>query len=65
MGCNCGGKKSGAAAPRLSWSVDLTGTDKTFGDGTIKKTYSTIAEANTALAGLSLVGTVRPKPAAA
>lgn len=64
VGCGCG--KSGAKAQaRYSWTVDLSGTGKTFADGTSSKTYATIAEANTAINGLGLVGAVRPKPATA
>lgn len=63
MGCGCGGKSSTAA--KLSWTVDLTGTGKVFGDGTTKKTYATVSEASVAIARLGLTGTVRPKPASA
>lgn len=62
MGCGCG--KSSTAA-KLSWSVDLAGTGKTFDDGTTKKNFTLASEAATAIARLGLSGTVRPKPTSA
>lgn len=64
MACGCSGAKAKTAA-RYSWTVDLTGTGKTFADGTTKKTYATIAEANGVITGLGLIGAVRPKPSSA
>lgn len=65
MGCGCSGGKAKNASARYSWSVDLAGTGSTFPDGTTKKTYATIAEANGVINGLGLIGAVRPKPATA
>lgn len=62
IGCNCGGSTS---ASKLSWTVDLAGTGRIFGDGTTKKTYALVGDANNAIQQLGLVGTVRPKPATA
>jgi hypothetical protein len=59
VGCNCGG--SGQSA-KLSWSVDLAGTGRVFGDGTTKKTYALVGDANSAIAQLGLTGTIVPKP---
>lgn len=63
MGCGCG--KSGTAAKKLTWSVDLAGTSKTFPDGTTKKNYALASEANSAIVALGLAGKVRPRPATA
>lgn len=60
MGCNCGGSTS---ASKLSWTVDLAGTGRIFGDGTTQKTYALVGDANNAIDQLGLKGTVRPKPA--
>lgn len=60
MACGCQG---GKAAQKLSWTVDLSGTGKTFPDGTLMKTYALAGEANSAIATLGLTGRVRPKPA--
>lgn len=61
MGCNCGGGSKSAS--KLSWTVDLAGTGKTFTDLSTKKTFALAGEANAAIAALGLTGTVRPKPA--
>lgn len=58
-GCN-GGSTSGS---KLSWTVDLAGTGRVFGDGTTQKTYALVGDANNAIQQLGLVGSVRPKPA--
>lgn len=60
MGCNC---NKGASAAKLSWTVDLAGTNKTFTDNSTKKTFALASEANAAIANLGLTGKVRPKPA--
>lgn len=63
MACGCG-KKSGS--PALGWTVDLNvpmAGGKTFADGTTRKTYSTVGEANIEIAKLTLGGKVRPRPA--
>lgn len=60
MGCGC--NKGGAAAQKLVWSVDLTGTGKAFADGTTKKKYAMASEANSAIVALGLAGKVRPRP---
>lgn len=60
MACGCQGGKT---TQKLSWTVDLSGTGKTFPDGTLMKTYSLAGEANSAIAGLGLTGRIRPKPA--
>lgn len=62
MGCNCG-KKAGAVS--LGWTVDLSGQSKTFSDGTKKKTFATVGEANIEIAKLGLGGSIRPRPAVA
>lgn len=61
MACGCQG---GKVTQKLSWTVDLTGTGKVFGDGTTTKTYSLANEANAAIASLGLTGRIRPKPSA-
>lgn len=61
MGCNCGGGKR--AASSLQWTVDLAGQNKTFPDGSTKKTFATAGEANSAIVRLGLIGKVRPRPA--
>lgn len=64
MGCSsCGGNRANAAA-KLSWTVDLKNTGKTFDDGTTKKIFALPSEAATAIAQLGLAGTVRPTPTA-
>lgn len=60
MACGCQGGKTTA---KMSWTVDLSGTGKTFPDGTLLKTYALAGEANAAIASLGLTGRVRPKPA--
>jgi hypothetical protein len=60
VGCGC---NKGASASKLSWTVDLAGTGRIFADGTTKKTYSLVGDANSAIAQLGLTGSVRPKPA--
>lgn len=60
MGCNCGQKRVGTT---LGWTVDLGDTGKTFVDGSTKKVFVTVGEANIAVARLSLNGKVRPRPA--
>lgn len=60
IACGCG-KKSGT--PSLGWTVDLTGKAKNFSDGSIKKTFATVGEANIEIAKLGLGGKVRPRPA--
>lgn len=61
MGCGCGKKAGAQSAP--GWTVDLTGTSKTHGDGTTIKVFATVGEANIAVAKLGLGGKVRPRPA--
>lgn len=60
MSCNCGGKSNSTA--KLSWTVDLAGTGKSFDDGTTKKKFAMASEAATAIAKLGLSNSVRPKP---
>lgn len=63
MAC-CG--KGGVAAATLRWTVDLNTAlagGKTFSDGTKKKTFMTVQDANAAVTGLGLSGIVRPRPA--
>lgn len=60
VGCGCQGGKT---TQKLSWTVDLAGTGKTFPDGTTAKTYSLAGEANAAINSLGLTGRLRPKPA--
>lgn len=60
MGCGCNKK---APAAKLSWVVDLAGTDKVFPDGSTKKTFVAAGEAAVAIARLGLTGKVRPRPA--
>ncbi len=65
MGCNCG-KKAGAQT--LGWTVDLNTPNaggKSFQDGTKKKTYVSVGEANIEIAKLGLGGKIRPRPATA
>jgi hypothetical protein len=61
MGCGC--NKNVAAQPAMGWQVDLTGTGKTFADGSTRKVYPIVSEANLAIAKLGLQGKVRPRPA--
>lgn len=64
MGCSsCGGGNKSATA-KLSWTVDLAGTDKSFADGTTKKKFALASEAATAISNLGLAGKVRPRPTA-
>lgn len=60
MGCNCGKK---TPVNMLGWTVDLSGTGQTFVDGKSKSVFSTVGEANIAVARLGLSGKVRPRPA--
>ncbi len=65
MGCNCGKK---ASAQSLGWTVDLNvaaAGGKSFTDGTKKKTFVSVGEANIEIAKLGLGGKVRPRPAVA
>jgi len=62
MGCGCGNKSTAA---KLSWSVDLQGTGKTFSDGTTSKKFALASEAATEIAKLGLTGKVRPRPTSA
>jgi hypothetical protein len=59
MGCGC---NKGKNAAKLSWTVDLSGTDKTFSDGSKKRTFVLASEANQAIAKLGLSGKIRPRP---
>lgn len=61
MGCGC----NKGTNTKLSWSVDLAGTGRVFGDGTTKKTFAVVGDANSAIAQLGLTGQVRPKPVTA
>lgn len=64
----CGCQGSGAAAKKLSWTVNLNvpaAAGKRFPDGTTSKTYTLASEANAAIAQLGLTGNVRPTPATA
>lgn len=63
MGCNCGKKSSSAQS--LGWTVDLVSVTKRFDDGSSKKTYATLSEAQGIIAKLGLIGKVRPRPATA
>lgn len=64
MGCGCGGNKGTAAAATLRWTVDLAPVpDAKFADGSKKKVFMTVGEANKAVADLKLQGRVRPRPA--
>lgn len=61
MACGCQ-KNKGAA---LKWDVDFGGTGFVFADGTSsKKTYSSVSEANAAIAKAGANGKVKPKPSA-
>ncbi len=63
MACGCNKK---AGSPSLGWTVDLSipaAGGKSFGDGSKKKTYATVGEANIEVAKLGLGGKVRPRPA--
>lgn len=62
MGCHsCGGGT--VAATR--WTVDLSGTDVKFADGSVRKVYMTVSDANAAVQKLGLSGIVKPRPATA
>lgn len=64
MGCSsCGGGNKTATA-KLSWTVDLAGTGKTFDDGTTKKKFAMASEAAMAISKLGLAGKIKPKPTA-
>lgn len=61
MACGCGKKSS---TPSLGWTVDLSGqAGKHFADGSTKKTFVSVGEANIEIAKLGLGGKVRPRPA--
>lgn len=62
-GCGC--NKGNTAAKKLTWTVDLAGSGKSFADGTTKKNYALASEANSAIVALGLAGKVRPRPATA
>lgn len=65
MGCNCGSSKAAAPAS-LRWTVDLAPfADLKFADGSKKKTFLSVAEANAAVRELKAQGRVRPRPATA
>lgn len=66
MACgSCGGAKKAAPAT-LRWTVDLSPVaDARFADGTTKKTFLTVQEANKAVMDLKLQGRIRPRPAQA
>lgn len=62
IGCNCGGNKVKAAT--LRWTVDLAPVPGAkFADGSTKKVYMTVGEANAEVAKLNLQGKIRPRPA--
>ena len=60
MACGCSGNKNRAT---MQWSVDVSGTGKTFEGGKTRMVYATPGEANAAIVKLGLVGKVRPRPA--
>lgn len=66
MGCSSCGGGNRVNVATLRWTVDLSPAiagGKTFSDGTTKKVYASVGEANAAVKELNLLGKIRPRPA--